>query len=277
MASKTSPPHEDASSAPFSTPAAIAFQTEWSRAAKTVRTEAIGIVQSLGCSEALIAYLGSMNIYPRIPYLTASWIADQELREQLGMAISLHAIGLKLLDDLVDADSDLPVSDLGTGHVLTCAATSRFHEATGGKLLVGNLAAWMPVYRHVIHEPLTHVEDLQHWVDGARLKSLLYLYVEALYRERRPEACDDLREAFELFAALGQVVDDYKDREGMCEPGNLILMIADGRVSPSEALAWVEGARQRIRAIFARFTPDFGCADFFEELGGRACAVIAAA
>jgi len=248
-----------------------AFMAEWEAAATAVQDTLQTIFVELGCGEDIRRYVSGLRIYPRIPYLCASWVADPGHRKEIGIAFAIHATGLKLLDDLVDGDSGLRASELVVGQIFCQVAIERYFAASNGKLLaVNTMGEWLPMYRHVITEQEATFVDLDHWIAGCRIKSLLYLYIESLYRADLPRTCDDLREAFILLTTLGQVVDDWNDRTNEHETSNIILMAADGRINRASAIEYVEIVHRKLQAILAAHPPQLNFHPFVEGLADRA-------
>jgi hypothetical protein len=261
---------------PLDTGSSDTFLEEWEAAAKTCTATAIEVLRGLGCGEAIISYVASLRIYPRIPYLCAGWIDNRSERRELGIALALHAIGVKLLDDLVDGDTDFAPNDLAMGHFIAQLGNERYFEASSGNLLTsGTIERWLPAARYVRHEIHSELEDFDQWVSGAVRKALLPLYVEALYRERLPQICEELKSVFGLTTALGQVVDDWNDRERDAEAANLIVMINDGRVDRAVAHSWVVDTRSLIFEVLERHPPALAMAPFIAGLADRATASVA--
>lgn len=252
------------------------FFVEWESAATNCTASALEILRQLECGEEVISHVASLRIYPRIPYLCAAWIESATERRELGISVALHCIGLKLLDDFADGDTNIAAVDLVSGgHLITQAATERYFDASGGDLLVqGTIECWLPAARHVRQEIHMDMNGLDEWLAATAKKALLPLYIGVLYQKRQPHACEALETAFTLIVTLGQIVDDWNDRNNAMETSNLIVLIKDGRASHDAAREWVVNARRLIFAIFDQHPPKLAISPFVEGLADRAIAAL---
>jgi hypothetical protein len=73
-------------------------------------------------------------------------------------AFCLHVTGLKLLDDIVDADQDIDPRELVVGHVFCDDALQRNPCCRSRCVLLADFDdKWLPILRHVFDEPETEI------------------------------------------------------------------------------------------------------------------------
>jgi hypothetical protein len=212
------------------------FDAELEECERLVRERCMAALSDIGMSTQGLRHVEAMEGYPRVPYHMVLWVLDPELRKELGMAICTHAVGVKLLDDLFDADQQIPPRDLLLGVYLFQLATVTFgsHQNHAEVLQVleeGQRRVW----QHAFEEKRGVPTSLDAWLVNARTKSGLML---ATYAQIACLACGatesvaKARAFAEAFAVLYTMGDDWMDYAGLNElEGNLAHLVASGQVS----------------------------------------------
>jgi hypothetical protein len=215
------------------------FEAEIEECERLVRERCLAALSDIGMSTQGLRHVEAMEGYPRVPYHMVLWVLDDELRKELGQAVCTHAVGVKLLDDLFDADQQVPPRDLLLGVYLFQLATVTFashrnHVEVLRELEEGQRKVW----RHAFEEKSATPTTLDEWVVNARTKSGLMLSTYARVACLAAGAAESAAAAAafgEAFAVLYTMGDDWMDYAGLNElEGNLAHMVASGQVSLEE-------------------------------------------
>lgn len=105
--------------------------TEWDEAHRATRDRLMGYLGDLGASSATCEYVGGLRLYLRAPFLLTVWVPDRERRRDLTYHLAAHVIGMKLFDDLLDADTELDRYELGGCLPLWHSATEALCRGAG--------------------------------------------------------------------------------------------------------------------------------------------------
>ena len=267
--------------------------TEWQDVSRFVLKELDGTLHKLGRSQALRTYMQEMKGYPRVLYMCAAWIDEPALRFSLGTAFCIHSCGLKLIDDLIDADQDLSPSDLVAGHVLCEVASATYsRELPGHRLAHDWERTWMPIYEYVFQEPGNVITSYPAWLDGAVRKSgnLMEAYTRAAHVNDGDRAFVELAaDAINAIGVLYMISDDLRDNALLDEKqSNLVELIRTGHVDAGDVLATLDDIRARVERACAARAPAFSfwpmlelihdkCVLQFGQLGQARAAQLAAA
>ena len=246
---------------------------EWDKATRLALERADLLIERLGRSKQLRVYVSKLKIYSRVPYICAAWVPHQSERIEIGSALCMHAMGLKLLDDLVDGDQPLSPTDLASAYPICEYASEIFRKASGGFPIVDEcLFEWSLMWRYVMAEPGNSTRSLSEWEAGARRKSLLALYVGTVCNAlKTPGLRHRIGRAMESVAVIGQIVDDFKDFETLGERNsNIASMIKEGMVDRDEARVFFKGMTAEIAETLLLYPPHFNFIPFVEGLVGRA-------
>lgn len=212
------------------------FDQEWQAAQEAVIERCLAILADVGMSEEGLRYVRDMKGYPRIPYFTALWVMDAERRKELGIAVCIHAIGIKLIDDLVDKDQDISHWDQALGVFLlqsTMAMAGRYDSPRA--VLDVFEEDYRVIWRKQLEEMRQPAFSMDSWVDYASVKSGLMLanYAGvACLAGGVPESQEAARTFAEAFGVLFMMGDDLRDYQELHETGgNLSHLVVTGQIS----------------------------------------------
>ena len=90
------------------------------------------VLSELGASDVAHSYVSSLRAYGKFPHFSTMWIQDDQDRISTGVVICLHAIGIKLWDDLLDLDSGLDIPDLSIYNCILEEAHIKFSAFKSG-------------------------------------------------------------------------------------------------------------------------------------------------
>ncbi len=231
---------------------------EWRRAQELVIGRCVEMLTDLGMTPEGVQFVVDMKGYPRIPYFIALWVEDPRQRLELGAAACIHCIGIKLLDDLLDADQPLSRWDqiLGVYLMQSSAATMGRYENAGATLQVF-AEDYRTIWRLQLEEMRERPAALQPWIRFASVKSglLLATYAaSACLAAGVPAAVEVAREFAIAYGVLFMIGDDLRDHVALGEEGgNLAHLVLTGRVDAAELIAEIRRWQDRAcRALEAR-------------------------
>jgi hypothetical protein len=235
-----------------------AFDEEWRQAQALTLADCRRVLSAAGMSRDALAYVMDMKGYPRIPYFAVLWVGDRARRIRLGSAVCMHAIGIKLLDDVLDGDQPFAVSDLMLGVLLIQVSTAELggHD-NAGEVLRQFERDYKVIWAHQLEEAKTPALSLRDWVRYARVKSGLMMAdyaAVACIAAGHPDASQPARRFAEAVGVLFMAGDDLRDFRELGErDGNLGFLLDDGRVSADDADAelsrWMTVAGDATRTL----------------------------
>ncbi|GGK06702.1 hypothetical protein GCM10010123_40600 [Pilimelia anulata] len=251
-----------------------ALDAEWQRAQAELHRRCAAKLGAVGMSPAGLAYVRRMKGYPRIPYFAALWVRDPELRRELGVAICTHAIGIKLIDDLMDRDQPIEPWDQILGVYLLQHSTATFgaHARPAEVLRVFD-EDYDVIWREQVHEAQRPADSLASWVHYARIKSgrMMMCYASAAcLAADAPAALPAARAFAEAFGVLFMIGDDLRDFRQLGEAGgNLVHLVRTGRVDLADAVAAIGHWRETALRALADCPPVHPVADFMAGFADR--------
>lgn len=251
---------------PVADPPPIDFESEWLLIQEKIQSEMRTVLKNHGATDCLLRYVAEMKGYPRVPCFAAAWIADPIERTHHAIGHCLHAVGTKLLDDVIDQDQEVANADLALGHVLIQHALARLPADAG--VLGFTLQAWQPIWAYVVREPQTVIQDVDTWFSGAEIKAGRMMEFYARISSRTAQSItapeDRIARAMNLVGQIYMVGDDIRDWHVLGErQSNLFAMIADNNEAQQIACDRLDGMSKELREILALCPPVF---DFASEV-----------
>jgi hypothetical protein len=251
-----------------------AFDDEWAEAQIVLFERLSTRLAGIGMTPAGLEYVRGMKGYPRIPYFASLWVPDPVQRRDLGIAICTHAMGIKLIDDLMDRDQPIEPWDQILGMYLTQSSTAVFCSyARAAEVTRVFDADYEVIWREQINEAQRPADSLESWIHYARIKSgrMMMCYASAACLaadvvERLP-AARAFAEAFGVLFMIGDVIRDHLDLGEA--GGNLVHLIETGRVRRDEAVAATRFWRTEALRALADFAPVFAISDFMAGFADR--------
>lgn len=234
-----------------------AFRQEWDEVARRVRAENESVLTGLGMGPETLAYVLKFRGFARFPHLTTMWVLDPDVRMELGVQCGVHCIGIKLVDDLLDADQPYPSSDLGMGIYLLQRAVCKIGQhANPAAVLDCTQRDYAVFWRVQLDEMKKPPENKAEWIACAEVKSGLIIanYGEmACLAGNALESIEPSRVFGRAIGNLGMIADDLVDYVKLGQrAGNLGHFVKTGVVSYDEVVDLVEQerrvAKQALRA-----------------------------
>lgn len=227
-----------------------AFDKEWAEAQARTLAEAETLLAAAGASAEMRGYVKDMKGYPRIPYLSALWVPERDCRVAAGAAVCVHAIGIKLIDDLLDQDQPHSRWDQALGVFLIQSASALLAQHENAARAMNAFARDYEVFwRMQLREAAIPPRTLSEWIAYARVKSGLMManYADvACLMGGALEAIPVARDFAEAVGVLFMIGDDLRDfDEANAPPGNLVSMTRRRVVSPGDILASLDEWRER--------------------------------
>ncbi|MEM5585926.1 hypothetical protein WNZ15_25955 [Roseibium sp. AS2] len=236
------------------------FSEEWTRSQDVIQSETRQILRDHGASENLLNYVLEMKGYPRVPYFSSAWIGNEKERAHHGICYCLHAVGVKLLDDVIDEDQDVPNADLALGHVLIQHALARLPMDDGAGQFA--LQAWQKIWSYVVQEPRITIDGTEDWFRGAETKAggMMEFYARLGARTARslqaPE--EQAARAMNLVGVIYMVGDDIRDWHALGErDSNLFAMIEDDQAERKAVRERLGRIREELQQILIHYPPAF--------------------
>jgi len=237
------------------------FDTESRSALDLMMYEANDVMERMGVSQELVTYVGKRRGTTRKLYPAAAWLRDPKLRLQLGTASCLHCLGIKILDDIIDADTPYANRELMVGTELCGRAYEMMasHDVLQ-KFFLDYSDRWMPLWRHVTKEPVTDIVDLAAWERSTNAKAgdIIAFYAHfALAVDGRLDLFENVRPALRGLGVMFTVVNDYTGRDKPTEAhSNLFALMAAGRIDPDDVVELMEEYYRRFEEGIAATPPE---------------------
>jgi hypothetical protein len=240
------------------------FEREWDRAHAEVRARVNGVLRDLGMSERALAYVAELRLYQRAPFLVTQWVRDPSLRSEMTEAVALHLIGIKLVDDLLDGDTDFDRWDLGLGVQLIQGATRALaSHAHAHRVLAVLEEDYRRIWQGQLREKREPAETFEEWHRAAELNAARCLgcYAEAATLAGGDPAAVEAARAFaRAFAFLVRIADDALDYARGERHGNLVHLLEGGALDVADVHALVEQMRSEGRRAAAMHAPAYDVA-----------------
>lgn len=250
------------------------FDREWRQAQELVIARCSAVLSDVGMTPEGVRFVVEMKGYPRIPYFISLWVEDPGMRVELGVAACMHAIGIKLLDDLLDADQPLSRWDQILGVYLiqvSMAAMGQYQNA--GDTLTVFKEDYRVIWRLQLEEMREPPAALEPWIRYARVKSGLMLAnyaAVACLAAGVPEAVEPARVFSEAFGVLFMIGDDLRDHAVLQEEGgNLVHLVRTGRVDRGALVAEVRHWQRRARTALEERPVAYDVRSFVDAFSDR--------
>ncbi|MEV0264669.1 Moenomycin biosynthesis protein MoeN5 [Streptomyces sp. NPDC050617] len=250
---------------------APALLAEWDEAYAYIKEELTGLLTALDASAELTGYLLGLRGYLRSPYLLTVWTPGRAARRRLACDLTLHGLGMKLFDDLLDLDTDQDRYELGYCLMLWQTATRRLARRAPDALRVlevleDGFARVGPGQVRAKHRPARDLD--RWWADADRYSgSFQGCYGRlAAVAGGVPEAADHAHAFAHGFGMVTMVADDLQDYRLKGErDGNLGHLLLTGAARPRDLTARLETARRRAAAAAARGGPAHDLAPVIDQ------------
>lgn len=227
------------------------FLAEWERVRTLVCDEACTLLREIEPSGKLATYASGLRGYFKLPFLCAWHAPDAELRAKIAAVVAFHIVGIKLLDDLIDADTDVDSCSLGCGSLRLIAEAEARIEALDldndlRAMLHDEMAAFARGWNRSEIAPAT---DLASWWDhvsfygGGLMRTYARLGVLLSGQPGLRAAADRFFFAYGMVITVADDLVDYVP--GGDRSGNLGHLIDIGAVPPEQ----VARLLQRLRRI----------------------------
>jgi hypothetical protein len=244
------------------------FDRESAQALDLMMAAADEVMDDMQTSQAMRDYVHRRKGWTRKLYPAAAWVRDPALRLQLGTANCLHLLGLKLLDDIIDADTTLDNSELIVGTEFCTKAYLMMADA-------GVLPAffqdyrqvWMPHLRHVTKEPATPIHTLDAWERSTQLKAgeVIACYARFCFAaEGRLADFAPVPQVFRAWGTIFTVLNDYLGRKKPTEQhSNLFALMGRGVVRRDAVVALMDQCYADFQQGISALPPQF---DFYQPV-----------
>jgi hypothetical protein len=227
------------------------FKEEMADIHQRVLRRCLRELTDLGMSEAGLTYVRELRGYPRTPYYMTIWVADPVLRRELGVGVCVHAVGVKLIDDLIDDDQPIGVRDQIFGvQLLSVGTTLLGSHRRPARVLSVLEADYRDIWRQEVREVnAPRPTDLESWIAAARIKAGVMLAnygaVACLAGgdDRDVPRARDFGEALGVLYMIGDDVIDHTEHGE--RDGNLTHLVATGRVAVADLHAEIDRWRDR--------------------------------
>ncbi len=247
------------------------FKAEMDASQARVVQRCLTELTSLGMSRQGLDFVRELPGYPRTPYYTTLWVRDPRVRADLGAGVSIHAVGVKLIDDLIDDDQPLSPRDQIFGVQLLSVGTTLLasHERP-----VEVLKTLEDDYRDIWRQEIVEVAaprptTVESWIAAARIKAGVMLANYAAVNCLAggvPELVGPAREFGEALGVLYMIGDDAVDFAEIHErDGNLAHLVASGAVDVTDVAAAIDEWRDRAVAAARQGDPVCDLVPFFDH------------
>ncbi len=194
------------------------YEDEVARATSHYESYKKKLVSELNMPEEARAYVLSMRKWCGYFYISAAWVEDDQKRKDLGYFTCMHLFACKLLDDIIDNDTQCPHAYLAVGGAAT------FDHAYGllarlqasGAFFDGHSDRWNVMWRHHLSEPSLCVSDFADWRDKAFMRAgyPMWFYADfALRFTQRESLLPSIKDWFRAIGEIWVAFDDFKDRD----------------------------------------------------------------
>jgi hypothetical protein len=244
------------------------FDRESGRALHLMLVAADEVMDDMEISQSMREYVHRRKGTARKLYPAAAWVRDPALRLKLGTASCLHCLGLKLLDDIIDADTPYDNRELIVGTEFCTKAYVMMNE-------VGVLPAffqdyrqvWMPQLRHVTKEPTTPIHTIGEWERSTNLKAgeVIACYARFCFAaEGRLADFVTVRPVFRALGIMFTIINDYTGRQKPTEQhANLFALIARGLIRQDAVVALMNRSYSDFLQGISALPPQF---DFYQPV-----------
>jgi hypothetical protein len=164
----------------------------------------------------------------RLLFVSTLWVDGADFRSDLATAIGLHMLGVNLIDDIIDRDTDQAVAELAAGFLLLQTGATLLCSHSRSNAVQAELErAYTTIYRAVLDEARRCPDTLKEWHDLALVRGgiVLECYVAvcalASGRTPRPAEREFARALGVVFALRDDVADFWKKAE---RRGNVIAL-----------------------------------------------------
>jgi hypothetical protein len=251
------------------------FKAEMDASQARVVDRCLTELTSLGMSPQGLDFVRDLQGYPRTPYYTTLWVRDPRARADLGAGVSIHAVGVKLIDDLIDDDQPLSPRDQIFGVQLLSVGTTLL---AGRERPVEVLRTLEEDYRDIWRQEIVEVAaprptTVESWIAAARIKAGVMLANYAAVNclaAGLPELVPTAREFGEALGVLYMIGDDAVDFDDIDErDGNLAHLVASGAVELAEVVAAIDEWRGRAVAAVRQGDPVCDLVPFFDHFAAK--------
>ncbi|GGK06691.1 hypothetical protein GCM10010123_40590 [Pilimelia anulata] len=232
------------------------FKAEMADSHARVVARCLAELAELGMSAAGLAYVRELRGYPRTPYYATLWVRDPRARRAIGEGLGVHAVGVKLLDDLIDGDTPLgPRDQIFGAHLIMLGAALLAGRERPADVLAALVADYRDIWRQeVVEVTAPHPATLDAWLAAARIKAgvMIANYAAlACLAGGAPDGVPRARSFGEALGVLYMIGDDVTDFDDGERAGNLVHLVATGRVDRAALAAAIGGWRDRAAAAAA--------------------------
>jgi hypothetical protein len=257
------------------------FKAEMDASQARVVERCLSDLASLGMSQQGLDFVRDLQGYPRTPYYTTLWVRDPRARADLGAGVSIHAVGVKLIDDLIDDDQPLSPRDQIFGVQLLAAGTTLL---AGRDRPVEVLKTLEDDYRDIWRQEIVEVSaprptSVESWIAAARIKAGVMLANYAAVNclaGGAPEMLAPARQFGEALGVLYMIGDDAVDFDEIDErDGNLAHLVRSGAVGAGEVAAVIDEWRDRAVAACRQGEPICDMVPFFDHFAVKLKGLIA--
>jgi len=241
---------------------------EWDGALALIEAETRTILDRVDASPALSRYVLAKGIGNYV-YPLAGWIADPVRRRTAGLAFTLHCMGTKLFDDIIDADTCFSGSELlATGHEMLMTSLGHLSSIQGQETFITLYnRRWPEIWKVVRGEPTRRIDTLGDWLATAHVKCgcILAFYAEvAAILGGHPQQVPTVRAAIEPLGTVFTALDDFRDAaNGTEDHANLKVLILRGTIGRESARAALLKAAAQFRTGLDAARPAFPFGDRF--------------
>ncbi|MFI9202971.1 Moenomycin biosynthesis protein MoeN5 [Streptomyces sp. NPDC053048] len=228
-----------------------ALLAEWDEVHDCIRERLQGLLAGWDASLHLTEYLLGLRGYLRSPYLLTVWTPCPRTRRELAWELTLHGLGMKLFDDLLDLDTDHDRYELGYCLLMWHTATRRLAHRTPDavRLLEVLEREFVRIGTGQVRAKRRPACDLAQWWSDAEHYSGSFQGCYALLAALAgdvPEAAEHARTFGHSFGMITMVADDLQDYRLKGErEGNLGHLLLTGRACARELTTLLETARQQ--------------------------------
>jgi hypothetical protein len=251
-----------------------AFDSEWQDCQASMMRHCLEILGEVRMSQHGLRYVADLKGYPRIPYLSVIWVPVRTTRVDLGTAVCMHAIGIKLLDDLLDGDQDLDRWDQILGVYLiqvTSAVFSGYPHASEAMRRFEN--DYRTIWRMQLEEARAPARSLDEWVRYARIKSGLMMacYADVACLAGTVKHCvPSARDFAEAIGVLFMIGDDIRDHAESGETrGNLVELIRQGQIDRKGAIVTITAWCSQALCAIRRNPPVYDLSSFVSSFSNK--------
>ncbi|MEM9554090.1 MAG: Moenomycin biosynthesis protein MoeN5 [Acidobacteriota bacterium] len=228
-----------------------ALAGEWDACHLAARDTVVDTLRALGVEPAALDHVARLRLYYRSMFLLSCWADDAATRRTLTTDLAMHVVSMKLLDDLMDADSGLDAFDLGISSLrLLLLGTERLsRHGACRELLQSQERHFDSVCSGQLRCKREPATDLESWLLYARDYGGRFLSAYGRFGGLAAGLGEraSIPESFAWgFGMIITIADDLTDHVRHGERiGNLGAMLIDGVVGPEEVESVLEDERAR--------------------------------